>query len=85
MFCPDCGTYAESRFCPNFGCELEPNATRSQKTAAAPRKKKPSSVYFGNTPVTPEQFIQVREKIENGEENRSRRLFRRVRHTLRYC
>ena len=76
MFCPDCGTYAESRFCPNCGCELQPKATRSQKTAAAPRKKKPSSVYFGNTPVTPEQFIQVREKIENEEPLEAIRMIR---------
>ena len=58
MFCPDCGIYADSNFCPNCGRNLK-------KVTYVKKKMKP--LYFANAQISAPLFEEVQKKIKAGD------------------
>ena len=66
MYCPNCGNYAESNFCPDCGCDLQKVAFRNKPSKSASHKAV-RNIYWGDTQISQQQFDEIQQQIKAGE------------------
>ena len=67
MNCPDCGTYAESKYCPNCGLKLQTVKTNKLSSAETKRSRNYGKYYLGDTEIDRHQFKELCQQAEAGE------------------
>lgn len=67
MYCPDCGTYAESNFCPNCGLNLQTVKVGRSPDAKTKNPQHYGKYYLGDAEIDRNQFLEIRQLAEAGE------------------
>ena len=66
MYCPDCGNYVDSNFCPNCGYDLRHIALRDNLNTSVPQKRE-QIIYLGDIKINHQQFKEIQQQIKAGE------------------
>ena len=66
MYCPDCGNYVDSHFCPNCGCDLRNAASQDKPSTSIPQERK-RCIYLGDTKISQHQFEEIQQQMQAGE------------------
>ena len=67
IYCPNCGKYTNSNFCPDCGRDLRNLPVKKAPAVTATQTKVTKDIYLVNTKITPAQFDEMMYLLKTGD------------------